>query len=115
MIPTSFHLPSSPLNFAFGNVETLIDFDVVRNIQPPLVLSLNQMMKMGISPDFARRIANLSSGSVEILDYYDVSPESYRDSPSETYIIPPIIPNMDDLQDPERLWSIYRPSILRSL
>jgi len=111
--PNFISLAKIPLKLRIGNVESLIDFDVVRNIQPPLVLSLNQMMKMGISPDFVRRIASVSSGSVEILDYYDVRPESYRDSP-ETYVIPPIIPVMDDLEDPERLWSFFRPRYLRN-
>jgi hypothetical protein len=111
--PNFVSLAKVLLKLRIGNVESLIDFDVVRNIQPPLVLSLNQMMKMGISPDFFRRIASVSSGSVEILDYYDVRPESYRDSP-ETYVIPPIIPGMDDLEDPERLWSFFRPRYLRN-
>jgi hypothetical protein len=76
-IPNS---PSFPLHLTIGELSAKVDFKIEDDIQPPLVLSLNDMMRLGLRPDFAKRTIPTSHGNVPILDFFDVKPDVYNDS-----------------------------------
>jgi hypothetical protein len=68
------------LGLTIGDLSSRVNFQLARDIQPPLVLSLNDMMRLGLSPDFVKRILPTPSGNIPIVDFNLVNPGIYDDS-----------------------------------
>lgn len=81
---------SIPLKLAIGGISSIVNFKVDSDIQPPLLLSLNDMTRLGLHPDFAKRMISTPSGKLPILDFFNVNSEAYQDSSG-----PPSIGSID--------------------
>ncbi len=69
-----------PLKLTVDGISSTVNFKVDSDIQPPLLLSLNDMTRLGLHPDFAKRVISTPSGKLPILDFFNVNSEAYHDS-----------------------------------
>jgi hypothetical protein len=74
-----FKSGSLSLNLTIGGIRSIVNFKVDSDIQPPLVLSLNDMIRLGLNPNYAKRVISTPSGDLPLLDFFNVNSEAYQD------------------------------------